>query len=83
MTRYAVPSLVVAVVVLGLVLVTVVLGMNLLPTRAEAVERGVYVPWAIVWGMIAITDLCGLLLAGFLVSFGIKGLSAEVPAART
>lgn len=77
MTRYAVPSLVVAVVVLGLVLGSVVLGVNLLPNSAEAVERGVYAPWLIAWGMILLTDLCGVLLAGFLLSVGIKGLSAR------
>lgn len=83
MTRYAIPSLVVAVIVLGIVAVTVALGVNLVPTSAEATERGVYAPWIIVWGIIAITDVCGLLLAGFLVWVGLKGLSASAPAAHT
>ena len=77
MTRYAVPSLVVAVVTLGLALGAMILGLNLLPTRAEAVERGVYAPWVIGWMIVGLAMLCGALLTGFLVSVAVKGLSAE------
>lgn len=82
MTRYAVPSLIVAVVVLGLVGISVLLGLNLLPNQAESVERGVYAPWLIVWAIIALIVGCGLILAVTLVSFGLKGLSAQTSGAR-
>jgi hypothetical protein len=76
MTRFAVPSLVVAVVVLALAVVAILLGVNLLPTKAEAIQKGTYAPWLIVWGMIAIADICALLLATFLFRTGMRGLSA-------
>ena len=79
MSRYAVPSLVVGLVVLVLALIALLLGIYLLPGRMEAIERGVYAPWIIVWAMIMITDLCALALAGFLFSVGMKGLAAEAP----
>jgi hypothetical protein len=82
MSRYAIPSIVVGLVVLALALSALLLGINLLPGRVESIERGVYAPWIIVWAMILITDVCALALAGFLFSVGVKGLSAEA-ASRT
>ena len=77
MTRYAVPALIGALIVVGLAIVAVLLGTGLLPTQAQAVEKGTYAPWVIVWGMIAIVCACALGLAIFLFSEGFKGLSSE------
>jgi quinol-cytochrome oxidoreductase complex cytochrome b subunit len=79
MSRFAIPSLVVGLVVVVLAVIALLLGLYLLPGRAESIERGVYMPWVIVWLMIALTDLCALALAGFLVSVGLKGLSTDAP----
>ena len=75
MTRFAFPSIITAVVAVGLAVLAVILGLNLMPTRIEAIEKGLYAPWLIVWGMIAIVDLCAMALAGFLFKYGIRGLS--------
>jgi len=77
MTRYAVPALVAAVIVAVLGVGAVLLGNGLLPTQAQAIEKGTYAPWVIVWMMIAIVCLCALGLAIFLFSEGFKGLSNE------
>ena len=71
MTRF--PSFVAAIVVVGLGILAIVLGLNLLPGRVEAVEKGTYAPWLIVWGMIGIVDLCAVALAGFLFMYGLRG----------
>jgi uncharacterized membrane protein YidH (DUF202 family) len=76
MTRYAVPSIIVAILVLALALITIVLGLNLLPSRLESIERGTYAPWMIVWAMIALTVLCAVLLAIPLFMNGVRGLSS-------
>ena len=82
MRRFAVPARIVAVVVFALAIVAVVLGLNLLPTRMEAIEKGTYAPWVIVWIMIGVTDACAVALAGFLFSFGLKALSGTGNQAR-
>jgi hypothetical protein len=64
--------LVVAVIVVGLAVVAVALGNGLLPSQTEAVAKGTFAPWVIVWIMIGITVLCALALAGFLL---VRGLS--------
>ena len=75
MTRFAFASIIAAVVVVGLAVFAVMLGLNLMPTKIEAIEKGTYAPWLIVWGMIAIVELCAIALAGFLLKYGIKGTS--------
>ena len=66
MNRVAI--IVTALVVVGIGLVNVVLGRNLIMPLALATERGAGVPWYIVWGMVLITLLSALALAGFLIS---------------
>ena len=75
MTRFAVPALVVSIVVFLLAVLAFVLGLNLLPTKVEAIEKGTYAPWIIVWVMIALTDLCAVALSAFLFKYGMQGLS--------
>ena len=77
MTRYAVPALIAAVIVVGLGIGAVLLGNGLLPTQAQAIEKGTYAPWIIVWAMVGIVTACALALAVFLFSEGFKGLANE------
>ena len=77
MTRYAVPALIAAVIVVVLGIGAVLLGNGLLPTAAQAAEKGTYAPWLIVWAMIGIVAACALALAVFLFSEGFKGLASE------
>lgn len=77
MNRFAVPAIVVGVIVLGIALIVYVLGVNLLPTYAEAVERQTVAPYYIVWTMIWVTELCALSLAASLLQKGVQGLSAR------
>jgi hypothetical protein len=84
MTRFAAPAVVLSILVAGLAVLAIVLGINLLPTRMEALDKGTFAPWVIVWAMIVLTDVCALALAVFLFNWGMKGLSSEKkPAART
>jgi hypothetical protein len=57
---------VVAVVVLGLGALLVVFGMNLMPTQETAIAKGSIAPWRLTWGMIWITVLMTVVLAGYL-----------------
>lgn len=66
MQRNGMHWIVVAIVVIGLAALSVVFGLNLIPTREAAAERGSVAPWFIAWGMIAITVLSSVVLAGFL-----------------
>jgi hypothetical protein len=72
------PSLLVTIVVLVLAVVAVLFGFGMMPTAAEATERGVYVPWLLVWGMIAIVEVCALLMAGLMLAARAK----SAPGAR-
>ena len=58
----------VAVAVLGLAVFSVALGTNLLPPRAVAEAKGTLGPWIITWGMVWMTVLASVVLAGFLVA---------------
>jgi hypothetical protein len=77
MSRYAVPSFVTAFIVIGLAIGAVLLGQGLLPTKVEAIEKGTIMPWYLVWAMISATSLCAIILAGFLLITGAKGLSGD------
>lgn len=57
---------VVALVVLGLGALLVVFGMNLMPTQETAIAKGSIAPWRLTWGMIWITVLMTVVLAGYL-----------------
>lgn len=62
----------VAIVVLGLGALLVVFGMNLMPTQATAIAKGSIAPWRLTWGMIWITVLMTVVLAGYLFTVGGK-----------
>jgi hypothetical protein len=57
---------VVALVVLGLGALLVVFGMNLMPSQETAIAKGSIAPWRLTWGMIWITVLMTVVLAGYL-----------------
>ena len=63
--------LVLAVVVFGLAVLGVVLGLNLVPPRAVAEERGTVAGWWIIWTVIGITTLMALSVAAFLLAAGL------------
>ncbi len=69
--RYA--FLVVAIGVFGLAVSCLVLGVNLLPTRELAQERGTFAAWVLTWTMIWITVFTTLVLAGYVVVAGVRG----------
>lgn len=61
-----------AVGAFALSLLILLLALNLLPTRVEAVERGTYAPWMVTWIMAWSGILCGVVLAGYLVLAGLR-----------
>ena len=63
---------VVAIVVLALGALLVVFGMNLMPTQATAIAKGSIAPWRLTWGMILLTVLMTVVLAGYLFTVGNK-----------
>jgi hypothetical protein len=69
---------VVGVVVLGLALITVVLGTYLVPSMAEAGERGTIAGWWLIWIVIGSVVASSIALAGFLFAAG----AGKVPETR-
>lgn len=71
--------------VLVLTLIMLLLALNLLPTVAEAEERGTFAALVVTWIMAGATILCGLVLAGYLVMTALRtgrppaGAVARVP----
>lgn len=61
---------VVAVVVLALGALLVIFGLNLMPTQQVAISKGSIAPWRMTWGMIWLTVLMTVVLAGFLFTVG-------------
>jgi hypothetical protein len=61
-----------AVVTLGLAILGVVFGVNLLPAKAVAATKGTLIPWFLTWGMIWITTLVAVVLAVFLAVTGLN-----------
>jgi hypothetical protein len=57
-----------AVLVIGIVALNTMLGLNLLPSPAEAGEKGTFAPLMITWAMILVCVGSGLALAGFLLT---------------
>jgi hypothetical protein len=60
-----------AVVVLALAIVSVMLGLNLVPPRAEAESNGTIAGWWLVWSVIWATAVTALVVAGFLLAAGL------------
>jgi len=58
----------VAIVVLALGALLVVFGLNLMPTQETAIAKGSIAPWRLTWGMIWITVLMTVVLAGYLLT---------------
>lgn len=63
---------VVALVVLALGALLVVFGMNLMPSQETAIAKGSIAPWRLTWGMIWITVVMTVILAGYLFTVGNK-----------
>jgi hypothetical protein len=70
--------IVAGVVVIIIAILNVLLGMNLVPTRAIAEQRGTVAGWWLIWVVIAICVICAVSLGGFLVAAGL----GKVPETR-
>ena len=72
MNRSALGWIVSAIAVLGVAVVSVMLGLNLLPSRTVAQAKGTTVPWALTWGMLWMAALIAVALAASLVATGLN-----------
>jgi hypothetical protein len=63
--------LVLGVVVFLLALLGIVLGVNLVPPRAVAEERGTVAGWWIIWTVITIATLMAVAVGAFLIAAGL------------
>jgi hypothetical protein len=75
MSRVRIPWVLFVLAAVVLAGVIVMLGLNLLPSSAEATERGTTSPLILVWTMILVSVGSAATLAGYLVSVGTKGKS--------
>jgi len=66
-------ALIAAVVVVGLGIGAFLMGTGLVPSKADAISKGTYAPWLIVWAMVGTTILCAGTLAVFLFNWARKG----------
>ena len=82
MNRNAVMWIVGAVAVLGLAPVSVMFGLTLLPSRAAVQGGGTLIPWLFTWGLIWMTVLIAVTLAGLLVVIGVRPPGSPTTAAR-
>ena len=71
--------IVVGIVVLALGMLNIVLGLNLVPTKAIADERGTGPGWWLIWSVIALTAVSAAALGGFLLAAGL----GKVPETRS
>ena len=71
--------IVAGIVVIALGILNVILGMNLVPTKAIAEERGTGPGWWLIWTVIALTVISAVALGGFLLAAGL----GKVPETRT
>jgi hypothetical protein len=77
MNRTAVRWIVGAVAVLALAPVSVMFGTTLLPSWTTAGARGTLVPWLLTWGLISMTALIAVGLAGFLTMIGMSKVRSQ------
>jgi hypothetical protein len=77
MNRDGVKWIVGAILVLGLAPVTVMFGTTLLPSRVAAQEGGTLIPWSLTWGLIWMTALIAVTLAGFLFRIGVSQVRSQ------
>jgi len=72
MNRNAATWIVGAILVLGLAPVSFMFGMTLLPSRVTVQGAGTLVPWLFTWGMIWMSALVAVMLAGSLIVTGVS-----------
>ncbi len=72
MNRSALGWIVSAIAVLGVAVVSVMLGLNLLPSRITAQAKGTTVPWVLTWGMLWMAALIAVALAASLFATGLN-----------
>jgi hypothetical protein len=58
-------------------LVSVTLGVNLLPSLADAEEKGIVTPWYFTWFAVLLTAAMAIVVAGFLFSTVSRGRSSD------
>jgi hypothetical protein len=72
-----------AVAVVGVAVLTLWLGLRLLPSRTAAYEAGTIVPWCVTWGLVWMTVLIALIVAGNLFLVGMnRPTSNPTPVSR-
>ena len=71
--------IVAGIVVIALGVLNVILGMNLVPTKAIAEERGTGPGWWLIWTVIALSVMCAAALGSYLLAAGL----GKVPETRT
>jgi hypothetical protein len=71
--------IVTGIVVIAIGILNVILGLNLVPTKAIAEERGTAPGWWLIWSVIALTVICAVALGGFLLAAGL----GRIPETRT
>ena len=65
-----------ALAVLALMGICFAVALTLLPPGAEASTKGTLIPWLITWGMIWATAVMGVVIAGYMVSIGVRKVDA-------
>lgn len=69
------------VAVLGVAILTFWLGQTLLPPKATAQTVGTIVPWYFTWGLIWMTVVISVIIAGNLFAVGLnRGSTHPIPA---
>jgi hypothetical protein len=66
--------------VLGVGVLTVIIGRMLMPSYETAATVGTLVPWFITWGMIWMTAIIAVIIAVTLFSLGSGRRASHVPA---
>jgi hypothetical protein len=70
--------IVAGIVVLALGALNIVLGLNLVPTKAIAEQRGTGPGWWLIWSVISLIVISAVALGGFLLAAGL----GKVPETR-
>jgi hypothetical protein len=71
--------IVAGIVVIGIGILNVILGMNLVPAKAIAEERGTGPGWWLIWSVITLTVISAVSLGGYLLAAGL----GKVPETRS
>jgi hypothetical protein len=70
--------IVAGIVVIAIGILNIILGLNLVPTKAIADERGTGPGWWLIWSVITLTVISAVSLGGFLLAAGL----GKVPETR-